>query len=133
MRAWDIAVLLICFNLAIGLVGSIGLFTHMYYEPVQQNVLEVNGYMQGNSNASQKLIDSAKTTNADYFSLGTMLFGAFNIFINVLGSAVFILPTLVTTFGIPLALASVLQVLIWLINVWGIIQFMSGRSGSLMQ
>ena len=133
MRAWDIAVLIICFNLAIGIVGSLGIFTHMYYTTAQQNVYEVDGYMQGNGNATEKLIESSKNTNADYFSLGTMLFGAFNMFLNVLSSAIFILPQLINTFHMPLVIAVPIQTLIWIIDVWAIVQFMSGRSGTLIQ
>jgi hypothetical protein len=132
MRAWDIAVLLICFNLAIGLVGSMGIFTHMYYTPVQQNVMDANDYMRGDINSTKDLINNQKQSNADYFSLGMMIFGAWNLFISILLSALCVAPQLLA-FGMPLPLVLVIQSLIYLIDIWGIIQFMSGRSGSLMQ
>lgn len=130
---WDLTVIIIAFELAIGFVAGIGLFEHTYYTPSQSNSKELNGYLHGTSNATNTLIESTKTTNSDYFSLGTYLFGALNIFLNIVGAVVFFYPHLVNTFMVPMALAAPIQCLIYITYAWGIVQFMSGRSGSLMQ
>lgn len=133
MRAWDITLLIICFELALGFTSGIGLWGYTYYEPSQENVLDVVGYQSGNMNATTGLIDSMKQQNADYFSLGTMLMTSIGILFNVLGAIVFFYPHLVNTFMFPMALAIPIQALIYLTYSWAIAQFLSGRSGSLIQ
>jgi hypothetical protein len=134
MRTWDITVLVICIELALQLVVGSGLFTstQFYYTPSQQSVLEVNGYMSGNMNATKALLDGAKQTNADYFAMGMGLVTSGNIFVRLIGSIVFFYPHLVLTFNIPPLLAGTIQILIYMSYGIGIIQFVSGRSTNLM-
>lgn len=133
MRMMDLTLIIVAFELAIGFVAGIGVFEHTYYEPSQENIRELNGYMHGNSNATSALIDSAKTTNADYFSIASALFGALNLFLKTVGAVVFFYPHLVDVFMMPELIAGPLQALIYVTYAWGIVQFMSGRSGGLMQ
>jgi hypothetical protein len=135
MRAWDITVLIICFELALQLIIGCGLYAQNmnFYTPSQTPVMDVTGYSTGNSNnATQKLFDGAKQSNSDYFSIGMGLVTAGNLFVTILGSAAFVYWPLTTGFGVPPMLAAIIQFLIWTTYVIGLVQFMSGRSTTLM-
>lgn len=134
MRAWDITVLVICFELAMQIIIGSALYTPNmnFYTNSQTSVMDVTGYSTGNPNATQKLLDGAKQTNSDYFSVGMGLITAGNILVNILWSVFFFYTHLVGVFGFPPILAGGIQFLIYMTYTIGIIQFVSGRSTTLM-
>lgn len=134
MRAWDITVLILCFEISLQLIVGCSVYAPNmhFYTPSQSSVLDVTGYSTGNSNATQKLLDGVKQSNSDYFSIGMGLITAGNLLASILGSAVFFYPHLVGVFGVPVLLGVFLQFLIWTTYLIGFIQFISGRSTTLM-
>jgi len=134
MRAWDITVLIICFELALQVIIGCNLYSPNmhFYTPSQQPVSDVLGYTTGSMNSTTKLLDATKTPNADYFSVGMGLISAGNILIQILGSIVFFYPHLLSVFGIPPLIAVCIQCIIYLSYGIGIVQFASGRSTTLM-
>jgi len=138
MRMWDITILIVCFELAIGFAGGLvdaGLFdNHMYYTQSQQSVTSGNGFMSGEISNTGELISSTQTSNVDYFSMGiSMVWSAIGIITKTIYSVLFFLPHLRETFMFPLELAIPIQVLIYITYAWGIAQFLSGRSGGMLQ
>ena len=132
MRAWDITVLVICFELALQIIVGCHLYSPNmgFYTPSEQSVMVVDGYTGGN--ATERLLYGAKQTNADYFSMGMGLITAGNIIVNILFSILFFYPHLIEVFGFPIVLAAAVQSMIYLSYMIGLVQFASGRSTTLM-
>lgn len=134
MRAWDITVLVICFELALQVVVGAQLYAPgtTFYEPSKESIIDVDGYTSGDMNATSNLIESGKARNSDMFSLTMGLVTALNVFLRVISSVVWFVPHLRDTFGCPLVIAIPIQALIYLSYAIGLIQFWSGRSTNLM-
>lgn len=123
MRAFDLMVLMICLNLAVGFVNNV-LKTgdqKTYYQPN-----EGEGWTHNISDHSEISATNATpisgTLEMTKWMIGGMLF-----FVSMLGSIVYIEPALEHTFLIPPAISIVLQTLIWIIYVAGIVQWYTNR------
>jgi len=132
---WGITVLIICFELAIGFTGAIGLFDHMHYTQSQKSVEDTAaGYMTGEVSETGELIDAAKANSVDYFTIqASLLFSAVGILTSTASAVVFFLPHLRETFMFPIELAIPIQALIYLCYAWGLAQFLSGRGAGYFQ
>ncbi len=131
---WEITVIIVCFELAIGLTASMSLFTQMYYTKAQQSVDSGAGFMTGSVGKTNDLVKSSQPQNVDYFSMGISgLYSAWGIISTTVGAVIYFYPHLITIFMVPMDLAIAIQALIYVNYVWGIGQFISGRSGGMMQ
>jgi hypothetical protein len=131
---WDITFLIICFELAIGFASGLGLFGHMYFDQSQESSSTTTGFMSGNVSETGELIGSTKQGSVDYFSISaSMLWSGIGLVINIVASVIFFLPHLVNVFMVPLVLAIPIQALIYMCYSWSLAQFLSGRSGGIIQ
>jgi hypothetical protein len=95
------------------------------YTPQQDPILDVTGYTTANSNATQKLLDGAKQPTSDSFSMGVGLIAVGNLFINIIGAALFVYWPLTAELGVPPLIAGIIQGLIYISYTAAIIQFTS--------
>ena len=126
MRAWDITLLLIVVQACIGLVNGIGLFDVTYF--ATQN--DSTAYTVGDISDLHDVESGGEVSQMSYFDLAvTFSMAGINLLFKIVEAIVFILPTLVDQFKIPLPLAAVLQSMIYLQIAWGYAQWKSNRSG----
>jgi hypothetical protein len=129
---WEITVLIIVIELGIGIIDGVGLFDTMYYN--QSGYIQQQGQSTYNITTTGNLLASSTPTSMDYYSMGVgLVLSGWNVLLSVLQAIVFILPTLINKFHIPIQLAVPLQAMIYLMYVWGIAQWRSGRSGGMLQ
>lgn len=102
--AYDIARWLIIIQATIGFVNGLGLFDDPYY---QEDVNNKSAYETG----SLDELSEDQSSPVSYFDmLVTMVLGGFLMMVYIFAAVFFILPTLITEFHVPLALAALLQV-----------------------
>ena len=127
MRAYDILLFLVCLEAAIGFVSSLHIFPVNYVDvsavqtPQDWNLQEVE-----NQTASQSIFDKMMLAT-------DMLFKALSMFLNMLVAIVAIYIPLTTVLGVPSEIALLLQGVVYVVYVWAIIQFLSGRSVKYME
>ena len=126
MRAWDITLLLIVIQACIGLVNGIGLFDTTYF--ATQN--DSTAYTVGDISDLHDVESGGAVSQMSYFDLAvTFGMAGINLLFKIIEAIVFIFPTLVNLFHIPLPLAAVMQSMIYLQVAWGYAQWKSNRSG----
>lgn len=139
MRAWDITILIIAFEFAIGLMNAIALYPYTYY---QESQVSDNyggnssslGFMSGSIDSTGNLIGAQQSGSMDYFTLAVgWLLSGFLLIVSIGQAVVIFLPQLITTFHCPTALAIVIQGMIYLSYVWGYAQWKAGRMGGTIQ
>lgn len=124
IRALDIAIFLIILQATIGFVNSLGMFDYDYY--ATQN----NTYTQYTVQDLEEYETMAQNPGvSDYVSLAVDLaWEGIIIIAKVFFSVVLILPTLVSVFEIPTALAALIQGLVYFVYIIGWAQWKSGKS-----
>ncbi|MFA7121399.1 MAG: hypothetical protein WC277_07945 [Bacilli bacterium] len=127
MRAWDITLLLIVVQACIGLVNGVGLFDQAYFASQNDST---TAYTVGDISDLHDVEAGGEVSQTSYFDF-VVTFGmaGINLLFKIIEAIVFIFPTLVDQFKIPLPLAAVLQSMIYLQIAWGYAQWKSNRSG----
>jgi len=127
MRAWDITLLLIVVQACIGLVNGVGLFDQAYFASQNDST---TAYTVGDISGLHDVGAGGEASQMSYFDF-VVTFGmaGINLLFKIIEAIVFIFPTLVDQFKIPLPLAAVLQSMIYLQIAWGYAQWKSNRSG----
>jgi len=132
MRMWEITVFIIALELGIGVIDGIGLFDVMYYN--QSGYIQQGTTSSYNMTTTGNLLSSSTPSGVDYYTMGVaMVVSGLMIFLSVCQAIIFILPTLILKFHVPIQLAVPIQAMIYLMYVWGIAQWKSGRSGGMLQ
>jgi len=132
MRAFDICLLVICLQLSLTFISSIGLFgDNLFYTAPQQTG---NGFMTGSMSDTEKLVGAQSYTTIDYLTMSiSMIVSSLGLIATLLGSVIIFIPQLILVFQVPLPLAIVIQALIYVMYGWAYLQFLSGRSGAMLQ
>ncbi|MFA7162505.1 MAG: hypothetical protein WC083_08055 [Candidatus Methanomethylophilaceae archaeon] len=128
MRAWEIAKFLIIIQATIGLMNGMGYFGDSgTYFPTQND--STTQYTVGDISEFNPAT-SGGVTQMGYFDMAvTFVMAGLNLVLKVIESIIFIFPTLVNTFGVPIPLAAILQIVIHMEVLYGVAQWKSGRSG----
>lgn len=123
MRAYDIAFALIILQATIGFVNGLGLFEHPYYATPEN---EYTKYKVEDLKDYKKIADNPSVL--DYMALSVnLLWEGFVMFLKVVFAVIVILPILIDIFGVPVGLASLIQVGIYVIYFMGWTQWKSNK------
>src|SRR5574344_1006327 len=121
MRAWDITFLLIVIQACIGLVNGVGLFDQTYFATQNDST---TAYTVGDISDLHDVETGGEVSQMSYFDLAvTFGMAGINLLFQIIQAIVFIFPTLVEQFHIPLPLAAVLQSMIYLQIAYGYAQW----------
>ncbi|MFA5136917.1 MAG: hypothetical protein WC489_06050 [Patescibacteria group bacterium] len=123
MMMWTLTKLIVIMATVIGFVTGMGLFTTTYYETPSG---PATSYTMGDV---ENLLEPSQPQVGDYF--GMMVSWAVTSITMILSIAlaiVFLFPFLVTIFHMPVALAGVFQVIIYLQYAIGWAQWRSNRA-----
>jgi len=127
MRTWDIFFFMLLLSASIAFVNQIGLFNEEYIATPQESEYTLYNIDSLNESLSKGIADKSVV---DYLTFGgVILWQGVTMVFNMAVNAVVLYPMLVDKFGIPTPLAGLMQVAFIAITIWGIIQFISGRSG----
>ena len=125
MRAYDILMFLVCLEASIGFVSSLHIFPVSYVDA---------SAVQSNWNLEEIESQAQTQTVVDKVMLATdMLFKALTTFLNMLIAIVAIYIPLTSVLGVPSEIALLLQGVVYVVYMWAIIQFLSGRSVKYME
>jgi len=112
---------------SIAFVNQIGLFNEEYIATPQESEYTLYNIDSLNESLSKGIADKSVV---DYLTFGgVILWQGVTMVFNMAVNGVVLYPMLVDKFGIPTPLAGLMQVAFIAITIWGIIQFISGRSG----
>ena len=128
MRAWEIAKFLIIVQAAIGLMNGMGYFgdSEIYFATQNDTTAQ---YTIGNIEEFNPA-SSGGVTQMSYFDMAvTLVTSGLNLIYKVFEAIICIFPTLVNVFGVPVELAALLQIVIYLEVLYGVAQWKSNRSG----
>lgn len=132
MRAMDLAVFIIMIEMAIGFMGGMHFYTDKYGEDVDymQSGLAQGGYVRQFQTENITTTFAEKPTIADYFKFALdWVFASFNMILMIVGAFFAIGLLLNIQFGLPAYLCVFIQGIVYLIYMWGFIQWRSGRGG----
>jgi len=122
VKVYDIALALFIFQFVLGCINGLGIFETQVAvgnaEVSEAQVQEVTGALENVEGGSG-------------FSV-LMVIKMVKIVIGAFFTVLFIVPMLLD-WGIPLQIAMMIQMPIWLVEVWGIIQYVTGRSTKQME
>ncbi|MHC1577316.1 MAG: hypothetical protein ACXQT6_01300 [Candidatus Methanospirareceae archaeon] len=127
MRAFDILLFLVCLEATIGFVASLHVFPVSYIDPSavhgDWSLVEV-----------QEQVEASQQGFFDKMMLVTdMLFKALGMFFNMMVAIVAIYVPLTSVLGVPSEVALLVQSVVYVVYVWALIQFLSGRSIKYME
>lgn len=124
--AWDIMFWSVCINVAIGFCGFMiehgGLFDS---KPGYKNLTDTEfsytllGTVESQNATTNPVLNAAKTVEFWWTAILT--------FFSFIGSIIWVYPTLVNLFGIPMWIAGGLEALLAIIVLWNIISWFSGK------
>jgi hypothetical protein len=122
MKVYDIALALFIFQFVLGCVNGLGIFDTQ----VTVGNLKI-------SDAQVTAVSETIENSEGGILLNTlMLIKMFKIVFGAFLSVLFIVPMLLD-WGIPLQIAMMIQMPIWLVEVWGIMQYVTGRTTKQME
>lgn len=132
MRYVDILIFVFCLNVSLYLMTTIGLHNVMGNAQVMQP--EISWISAINETAyTQTEITSTGIQELDYMlAIGTMLWKGIALLADILIHVVMLAPTL-HELGVPLDVAIIISSPVYLIYLWGLIQFFTGKSGRDME
>lgn len=127
MKYMDILMFVFCFNVGIYLMSATGIFNA--FGGMYDMTAEIAWLESFNATAVSQSLEWSNPDVLDYMlALGVGIWTAFTLIFQVLFQVVLLAPTLVRL-GIPATIAVIFSMPIYLIYIWGIIQFLSGKSG----
>jgi len=124
MRAADILLFCLCINASIVFVNELGIMgsTERWFMPQTGTAFD-NQFQDINQYDTDNISWGEMVQIAIIWLVETTLF-----VIRFLVQAVIIVPVLIRIFGVPAPLAVMLQVGLYFIYMWGIVQWKSGKS-----
>jgi len=125
MRAFDILLFLVCLEATIGFVASLDVFPVSYVDP--SAVHSDWSLVEIQEEASQQGFFDKMMLATD------MLFKALGMFFNMMVAIVAIYVPLTSVLGVPSEVALLVQSVVYVVYVWALIQFLSGRSIKYME
>ena len=125
MRAFDILLFLVCLEATIGFVASLDVFPVSYVDP--SAVHSDWSLVEIQEEASQQGFFDKMMLVTD------MLFKALGMFFNMMVAIVAIYVPLTSVLGVPSEVALLVQSVVYVVYVWALIQFLSGRSIKYME
>jgi|WetSurMetagenome_2_1015567.scaffolds.fasta_scaffold711995_2 hypothetical protein len=150
MRALDIAIFIFMINMMVNLVSNV-IFPELnqpsYFKSTTSTDINNTGknastigFIVGTGDykdtkqATDNLVGSKQGLDSNPITGSfTMLWTALTFFITLITQSLIILPTLIDTFHVPVAIAAIIQTFVWLAYGLGIMQFLSGRSTAGME
>lgn len=129
MRAFQIILFIILLQAAIGFTNTIGVFDQPFYATPDN---KVTGYTVENLSSFGDVGENPSILDYAAISI-TWVWQGLVMFLQIAFAIVLVYPTLVDTFGIPGSLSAFIQVGIYVIYVWGYMQFKTGRSTKHME
>lgn len=134
LRAFDIIFIIILIQASIGFTNGIGLFEEPAYATPHNKVSGWNISVIGNATGDT---GEGKTgIGKVYDQISTLARWAWEclfIFLNIVLAIIYVYPTLVDTFNLPNELSVFLQIGIYVLYVWGFMQYKSGKSTMYME
>jgi hypothetical protein len=122
-RAMEVFMAVMILNAAIALVNAFGMFDENY--AVAANSTAIDYQVDDLSSITSS---TAEPTLMDY---GVMTVGwlweGFIFIIKFIAAFVFVYPVLVNELGVPAEISAFLQVMIYIVMIWFIVQWKSGR------
>jgi len=125
MRAYDILLFLVCLEASIGFVAAIDVFSTTYVDPSAVNT-QWDLHTIENETQNQSIFDQIMLAT-------DLLFRAVTMFFTMIVAIVAIYFPLTNTLGVPAEIALLLQGVVYLVYMWALIQFLSGRSVKYME
>ena len=127
MRYLDILMFVFCINVAIFLMAEIGLFTVFGgYHVITAEETYIRSF---NQSASTLGINWSNPSVLDFtLATGVTVWSGIVTLFTIFASIVLLAPTLVSL-GVPANVALIISSPIYFIYLWGIAQFLTGRSG----
>lgn len=123
MLMWDITKLLVVLCAAIGFCNGLGWFDTHYFADVD------DPHTKYTITDIEEDIQPDAPGITDYLEVGiTLLLSSLWVGLNIIVGVICLFPILIYTFHIPIALAALLQVLIYMEYIAGWIQFRTGRN-----
>jgi len=133
MRAFHIILFLIVLQASIVFVSDTGIFNQNYIENAS---LAKNTYYKSYNitNLSQYNDLNTEPSTWDYFTISARwIIEGFFLFIKIIFAIAFIFPLLISIFNVPTSLAAFIQGGIYVIYLWGYMQWKSGKSTKYME
>lgn len=127
MKYMDVIMFILCFNVAILFMAESGIFNAIggTYVLIAERTW-IDSYRETSLNQS---LAWSNPDVLDYMlALGVGIWTAFTIIFTVFFQVVLLSPT-IEALGVDPGIALILSMPIYLIYLWGIVQFLSGRSG----
>jgi hypothetical protein len=137
MRAMDIAIFFAFFNVALGMVSFMScsygdLAPFCSNVPGQVNPLNAQA-LQQNITGNAETLSGTNTQPTGIFGWFNAVWQGFFMVISTLlalfGGIVNGTATLLSELGVPWYFSWAIQSVVWIIYIWGIAQYLSGRSG----
>lgn len=131
MKYMDILMFVFCFNVAILFMSETGIFNAL--GGTYDMTAETAWLESYNATASSQSLEWSNPDVLDYMlALGVGIWTAFTTVFTIFFQIVLLAPTFIRL-GIPATIAWILSMPVYMIYLWGIIQFLSGRSGRNME
>ena len=127
-RASELTLFIILLQASIGFVDASGLFTQHFMEVPENNATYVISDLETYATESQ---DTGIQSQIDLFL--NWAWESFFIGLKVIFAVVFVLPTLINTFGVPTILAVFMQVGVYYIYATWYAQYKSGKGWKLYE
>lgn len=121
-RAMQLFMFVIALNGAIALVNGMGLFSQNYSSPEGSVAYQV-------SDLGEVTSITGEPTIMDYFAMTVMwIWEALIFIVKFIAAFVFIYPVLVNQLHVPPQISIFLQGMIYVVMIWFLVQWKSGRS-----
>lgn len=131
MKYIDILFFVLCINVSLYLISSIGISSVL--GGAHEMEAEVGWIEEYNKTASATTLEWQNPTILDYMlALGVTLWKGIVMFFQIFIQVVLLQPTLVML-GIPSLPATIISTPVYFIYVWGIFQILTGKGGKQME
>jgi len=131
MKYIDVIMFILCFNVAILFMAETGIFNALggiYIMTADMKFLKLY-----NATASTESLEWPNPNIFDYMlALGVGIWTAFTLIFKLFFQVTLLAPTLIAI-GVDPTISWILSTPIYMIYMWGLIQFLSGRSGRNME
>lgn len=131
MKYIDVIMFILCFNVAIYFMSATGIFNAL--GGTWEMTPEIKWLTSYRDTALNQSLTWANPNVLDYMlALGIGIWTAFVTILTIFFQIVLLTPTLINL-GVDPTIAVILSTPIYMIYLWGLIQFLSGRSGRNME
>ena len=132
MRAFHIMLFLIILQASVVFVSDTGIFDQNYIEDA--SLAKNSYYTSYNISNLTEYSAGEEPSTWDYFTISAkwIIDGLF-LFVKIIFAVAFIFPLLISIFNVPASLAAFIQGGIYVIYLWGYMQWKAGRSTKYME